>query len=73
MKLHPAISAKLAGLQPNHIGLLPWSLLAHPLLMQAGACPISLIPIRHSHRNRVKRNPWSRVSRRCRTSRRQRL
>lgn len=39
MKLHPAISAKLAGLQPNHIGLLPWSLLAHPLPMQAGGVP----------------------------------
>lgn len=39
MKLHPAISAKLAGLQPNHVGLLPWSLLAHPLPMQAGGVP----------------------------------
>src|SRR5690606_28332950 len=39
MKLHPAISAKLAGLQPNHVGLLPWSLLAHPLSMQAGGVP----------------------------------
>ena len=39
MKLHPAISAKLAVLQPNHVGLLPWSLLAHPLPMQAGGVP----------------------------------
>ena len=39
MKLHPAISAKLAGLQPNHVGLLPWSLLAYPLPMQAGGVP----------------------------------
>jgi len=29
MKLNPAISAKLAVLQPNQIGLLAWSLLAH--------------------------------------------
>ncbi|MGV5528797.1 hypothetical protein [Pseudomonas sp. XP1] len=39
MKLHPAISAKLAVLQPNHVGLLPWSLLAHPLPMQTGGVP----------------------------------
>ncbi|BBH47723.1 hypothetical protein [Pseudomonas sp. KU43P] len=39
MKLHPAISAKLAVLQPNQVGLLPWSLLAHPLPMQAGGVP----------------------------------
>lgn len=69
MKLHPAISAKLAGLQPNHVGLLPWSLLAHPLPMQAGACPISLTPIPRNRRNPVRRLPWSRVSRPCRTSR----
>jgi hypothetical protein len=39
MKLHPTISAKLAVLQPNHVGLLSWSLLAHPLPMQAGGVP----------------------------------
>jgi hypothetical protein len=39
MKLDPAISAKLAGLQPNQVGLLAWSLLAHPLPMQAGGVP----------------------------------
>ncbi|MFJ3075562.1 MULTISPECIES: hypothetical protein [Pseudomonas] len=39
MKLHPAISAKLAVLQPNQVGMLPWSLLAHPLPMQAGGVP----------------------------------
>ncbi|MBK5005833.1 MULTISPECIES: hypothetical protein [Pseudomonas] len=39
MKLHPTISAKLAGLQPNHIGLLSWSLLAQPLPMHAGGVP----------------------------------
>ncbi|EKT4524454.1 hypothetical protein QEM13_003749 [Pseudomonas putida] len=40
MKLHPAISAKLAVLQPNQIGLLAWSLLAHPPTpVQAGGVP----------------------------------
>jgi len=38
MKLDPNISAKLALLQPNQIGLLAWSLLAHPP-MQAGGVP----------------------------------
>jgi hypothetical protein len=33
MKTAPSISAKLAMLAPNHIGVLAWSLLAHP---QAG-------------------------------------
>ena len=40
MKIDPAIHAKLAVLQPNHIGLLAWSLLAHPHVpMQAGGVP----------------------------------
>ncbi|MCU1721276.1 hypothetical protein [Pseudomonas sp. 5P_5.1_Bac1] len=40
MKLDPAISAKLAVLQPNHIGLPVWSLLAHPHpAMHAGGVP----------------------------------
>ena len=44
MKIDPAISAKLAVLQPNQIGLLAWSLMAHPpihtpLPMQAGGVP----------------------------------
>ncbi|ANC02204.1 MULTISPECIES: hypothetical protein [Pseudomonas] len=30
MKLDPAISAKLAVLQPNQIGMMAWTLLAHP-------------------------------------------
>lgn len=68
MKLHPAISAKLAGLQPNQVGLLPWSLLAHPLPMQAGACLTSQVPIPRNHRNPVKR-PWSQVNRPCPMSR----
>lgn len=40
MKLDPAISAKLAVLQPNHIGLPVWSLLAHPHpAVHAGGVP----------------------------------
>ncbi|WP_248918937.1 hypothetical protein [Pseudomonas entomophila] len=40
MKLDPAISKKLAVLQPNQIGLLAWSLLAHPPIpMQMGGVP----------------------------------
>lgn len=39
MKLDPAISAKLAVLQPNQIGLVAWSLLAQPPLMHAGGVP----------------------------------
>ncbi|KTC23538.1 MULTISPECIES: hypothetical protein [Pseudomonas] len=39
MKLDPSISAKLAVLQPNQIGLVAWSLLAQPPLMQAGGVP----------------------------------
>ncbi|AIR87830.1 hypothetical protein [Pseudomonas cremoricolorata] len=30
MKLNAAVSAKLAVLQPNHVGVPAWSLLAHP-------------------------------------------
>ncbi|WP_295481352.1 hypothetical protein [uncultured Pseudomonas sp.] len=40
MKLDPAISAKLAGLQPNQIGMLAWTLLAHPPVhLHAGGVP----------------------------------
>ncbi|MBF8781490.1 hypothetical protein [Pseudomonas fulva] len=40
MKIDPAISAKLAVLQPNQIGLLAWSLLAQPQgSVQAGGIP----------------------------------
>jgi hypothetical protein len=39
MKLDPVISAKLAVLQPNQIGLLAWSLLAHPAPMHLGGVP----------------------------------
>ena len=38
MKIDPTISAKLAILQPNQIGLLAWSLMAHPPL-HAGGVP----------------------------------
>lgn len=40
MKLHPAISDKLAILQPNQIGMLAWSLLSHPPIPEhAGGVP----------------------------------
>lgn len=40
MKLNPAIREKLAILQPNQIGVLAWSLLAHPPTpLQAGGVP----------------------------------
>jgi hypothetical protein len=41
MKLDPTISAKLAVLQPNHVGVLAWTLLAHPYphIAQAGGVP----------------------------------
>ncbi|KJK17664.1 hypothetical protein ACIOVF_10940 [Pseudomonas sp. NPDC087612] len=41
MKLDPTISAKLAVLQPNSVGMLAWSLLAHPHphILHAGGVP----------------------------------
>ena len=40
MKIDPAINAKLAVLQPNQIGVLAWSLLAHPHAhLHAGGVP----------------------------------
>ncbi|WP_342624440.1 hypothetical protein [Pseudomonas alkylphenolica] len=41
MKLDPAISAKLAVLQPNQVGVMAWSLLAHPHphIAHAGGVP----------------------------------
>lgn len=39
MKIDPTISAQLAQLQPNHIGLLAWSLLADPHVQLAGGIP----------------------------------
>lgn len=39
MKFDPTISAKLAKLQPNQIGVLAWSLLADPYAHLAGGIP----------------------------------
>jgi hypothetical protein len=39
MKIDPTISAQLAKLQPNSIGVLAWSLLANPLAQMAGGIP----------------------------------
>lgn len=40
MKLDPVISAQLATLQPNQVGLLAWSLLAQPHMpAHAGGVP----------------------------------
>ena len=40
MKLDPTLSAKLAMLEPNQIGMLAWSLLANPEAeMLAGGVP----------------------------------
>lgn len=38
MKIDPSIRAQLASLEPNQVGMLAWSLLAHPT-MQAGGIP----------------------------------
>ncbi len=39
MKIDPRISAELARLEPNQVGVLAWSLLAHPSFFQAGGIP----------------------------------
>ena len=39
MKIDPRISAELARLEPNQVGVLAWSLLAHPSVLQAGGIP----------------------------------
>lgn len=67
MKIDPQISAELARLEPNQIGVLAWSLLAHPPISMAGASPVSLIPIPPTS-NRP--NP---VNRPCQTSHLRRL
>ncbi len=36
MKIDPSISAQLAKLEPNQVGLLAWSLLAHPHNLAGG-------------------------------------
>ncbi|WP_070411242.1 hypothetical protein [Pseudomonas lundensis] len=38
MKIDPSIRAQLASLEPNQVGMLAWSLLAHPPI-QAGGIP----------------------------------
>ena len=39
MKIDPTLSAKLAILQHNQVGVLAWSLLAHPHPVSAGGIP----------------------------------
>ena len=39
MKIDPRVSAELARLEPNQVGVLAWSLLAHPSVAQAGGIP----------------------------------
>ncbi|MGC5702920.1 hypothetical protein J4P02_22185 [Pseudomonas sp. NFXW11] len=39
MKIDPRISATLASLEPNQVGLLAWSLLAQPGVSMAGGIP----------------------------------
>lgn len=73
MKLHPTISAKLAVLQPNQVGLLSWSLLAHPLPMQAGGVPHQPTRSPRNRPSRVKRNRSSQANRPCLTRRLPRL
>ncbi|QJI27631.1 hypothetical protein HKK55_02555 [Pseudomonas sp. ADAK18] len=36
MKLDPRISAELARLEPNQIGVMAWSLMAHPSVSDGG-------------------------------------
>ena len=36
MKIDPRISAELAKLEPNQIGVMAWSLLAHPVEAAGG-------------------------------------
>lgn len=43
MKIDPRISAELARLEPNQVGVLAWSLLAHPPINMAGVSPVNLI------------------------------
>ncbi|MBK5530133.1 hypothetical protein ACIOWE_09305 [Pseudomonas sp. NPDC087598] len=39
MKIDPHITAELARLEPNQVGVLAWSLLAHPSISMAGGIP----------------------------------
>ncbi len=53
MKIDPRISAELARLEPNQIGVLAWSLMANPA--HAGASLVNPNLITHSLPNRVSR------------------
>lgn len=39
MKIDPRITAELARLEPNQIGVLAWSLMAHPPVSATGGIP----------------------------------
>lgn len=39
MKIDPRISATLARLEPNQVGVLAWTLLAHPPVNMVGGIP----------------------------------
>ncbi|QZI69485.1 hypothetical protein K5F93_24485 [Pseudomonas protegens] len=39
MKIDPRISATLARLEPNQVGVLAWTLLAHPPVNMTGGVP----------------------------------
>lgn len=73
MKIDPTLSAKLAILQANQVGVLAWSLLAHPHPVSAGGIPGQPDPDTPNTLSRARHSRWSRASRRCLTSRRQRL
>lgn len=62
MKIDPRISAELARLEPNQVGVLAWSLLAHPPIM-AGASRVSPIPIPPTNNLRNRESPPCRMSR----------
>lgn len=39
MKIDPQITAELARLEPNQVGVMAWSLLAHPPITTVGGIP----------------------------------
>jgi hypothetical protein len=63
MKIDPRISAELARLEPNQVGVLAWSLLAHPPISMAGGIPGQPDP------DTPTNSPPSPVSPPCRMSR----
>ncbi len=66
MKIDPRISAELARLEPNQIGVMAWSLLAHPV-EAAGGIPGQPDP------DTPTNNPPNPANPPCRTSRLLRL